>query len=385
MGERIQMPLYHDEDQTMLADTASSFMAEEGNIAKQLRHWRDRDCKDGFGHALWKQMAEMGFTGMLVAEDDGGLGMGHVEAGIVLEEIGRNLTPSPFLTSSVLAATALKHGSDDLKGRYLPGLIEGESVFAVAIDETAKHRPGRIGTRAEKSGNGFRLTGTKSFVVQGASADMIVVAARTSGSDEDDEGITLFAVPRDAANMSHNPVRLVDSSVASHMTFDGVDLDGGAVIGEVDGGREVLNAMLTAGRIGAAAEGVGVARGAMDLTIDYLKQRKQFGTLIGEFQALQHRASHLYSEVEIARAAVFKAQQLLDASAQSAELMSSVAKAKVAKTARLAVQEGVQMHGGIGMTDEYDIGLYMKRDRALSEFLGDAYFHANRVAELSGY
>ena len=379
------MPLYHNEDQAMLADTASGFMAEEGNIANQLRHWRDRDCKDGFGHALWKQMAEMGFTGMLLDEADGGLGMGHVEAGIVLEEIGRNLTPSPFLTSSVLAASALKHGSADLKGRYLPGLIAGDSVFAVAIDETAKHRPSRIATRAEKSGNGFKLTGSKSFVVQGASSDMIVVAARTSGADEDDEGITVFAVPKDASGMTQDPVRLVDSSMATHMKFDGVELDGDAVIGEVDGGREVLNAMLTAGRLGAAAEGVGVARGAMDMTVDYLKQRKQFGQLIGEFQGLQHRASHLYSEVEVARAVVIKAQQLLDAGAESAELMSSVAKAKVAKAAGLAVKEGVQMHGGIGMTDEYDIGLYMKRDRALQEFLGDAYFHANRVAEMSGY
>ncbi|MEM9311759.1 MAG: acyl-CoA dehydrogenase family protein [Pseudomonadota bacterium] len=379
------MPLFHTDDQAMLAESASGFMADEGNIAKQLRHWRDRDCKDGFGHALWKQMAEMGFTGMLLDEEDGGLGMGHVEAGIVLEEVGRNLTPSPFLTSSVLAATALKHGSADMKGRYLPGLIEGESVFAVAIDETAKHRPDRITTKAEKSGNGFKLTGSKSFVIQGASSDMIVVAARTSGADDEEDGITLFAVPKDAAGVEQNPVRLVDSSMASHITFDGVELDGDAVIGEVDGGREVLNAMLTAGRLGAAAEGVGVARGAMDMTIDYLKQRKQFGKLIGEFQGLQHRASHLYSEVEIARAVVIKAQQLADAGAESADLMTSVAKAKVAKAAGLAVREGVQMHGGIGMTDEYDIGLYMKRDRALGEFLGDAYFHANRVAEMSGY
>ncbi|MEL6707010.1 MAG: acyl-CoA dehydrogenase family protein [Pseudomonadota bacterium] len=379
------MPLFHNEDQAMLAESAGGFMADEGNIAKQLRHWRDRDCPDGFGHALWKQMAEMGFTGMLLDEEDGGLGMGHVEAGIVLEEIGRNLTPSPFLTSSVLAATALKHGSADMKGRYLPGLVEGESVFAVAIDETAKHRPSRITTKAEKSGNGFKLSGSKSFVIQGASSDMIVVAARTSGADDDDEGITLFAVPKDAAGMDQNPVRLVDSSMASHITFDGVELDGDAVIGEVDGGRDILNAVLSAGRLGAAAEGVGVARGAMDMTVDYLKQRKQFGKLIGEFQGLQHRASHLYSEVEIARAAVIKAQQLADAGAQSADLMTSVAKAKVAKAAGLAVKEGVQMHGGIGMTDEYDIGLYMKRDRALSEFLGDAYFHANRVADMSGY
>ena len=379
------MPLYHDEDQAMLADTARSFMAEEGSIAKQLRHWRDRDCKDGFGHELWKQFAEMGFTGILVDEGYGGLGMGHVEAGIVLEEIGRNLTPSPFLTSSVLAATALKAGGDDVRGRYLPGLVSGEQVFAVAVDEGAKHNPARIRTRAEKSGNGFKLSGQKDFVIHGASADMLVVAARTSGDDTDEDGITLFAVPRDAANMSHDSVRLVDSSVATHTKFDGVELDGDAVIGEVDNGRAVLNAMLNAGRVGAAAEGVGVASGAFDMTVDYLKQRKQFGRHIGEFQALQHRASHLYSEVEIARAATIKAAQLLDAGSERAELMVAVAKAKVAKAAGLSVKEGVQMHGGIGMTDEYDIGLYMKRDRALQEFLGDQYYHTQRVAELSGY
>ncbi len=379
------MPLYHDDDQAMLADSASQFMASEGGIEKQLRHWRDRNCKDGFGHALWEQFAEMGFTGMLVGEDDGGLGMGHVEAGIVLEEIGRNLTPSPFLTSSVLAATALKGADAALKERYLPGLIEGKAVYAVAIDEGAKHRPERIACKAERSGNGFKLTGRKDFVIHGASSDMMVVAARTAGSDNDEDGVTLFAVPKDAANMSQDPVRLVDSSMASHVTFDGVELDGDAVIGEVDGGRELLNRMLDAGRVGAAAEGVGVARGAMERTVDYLKQRKQFGRLIGEFQALQHRAAHLYSEVEIARAAVIKAQQLLDGGSERGSLMASVAKAKVARTAALAVQEGVQMHGGIGMTDEYDIGLFMKRDRALSEFLGDAYYHAGRVAELSGY
>lgn len=379
------MALYHDDDQAMLADSAAQFMAEEGAIAKQLRHWRDRECKDGFGHALWKQFGEMGFAGMMVAEDDGGLGMGNVEAGIVLEEIGRNLTPSPFLTSSVMAGTALGQASADLKERWMPGLVSGEHVYAVALDEGPKHRPENIATRAERSGNGFRLSGAKDFVIHGASADMIIVAARTSGGNADADGITLFAVPKDAAGMSQDAVRLVDSSVATHLKLDGVELDGDAVIGEVDGGREVLNRMLHAGRVGAAAESVGVARGAMDLTVDYLKQRKQFGRLIGEFQALQHRAAHLYSEVEIARAAVLKAQQLLDVGSEQAELMVSVAKAKSGRTAGLAVREGVQMHGGIGMTDEYDIGLYMKRDRALSEFMGDAYYHAGRVAQLSGY
>ncbi len=379
------MPLYHNDDQAMLADSARGFMADEGGIAKQLRHFRDIGCKDGFGHALWGQFAEMGFTGMLVSEADGGLGMGHVEAGIVLEQIGRNLTPSPFLTSSVMAATALAAGGDDLRGRYLPGLLDGTRVYAVAIDEGPKHRPERIAAKAERAGNGFKLSGTKSFVVQGASADMLVVAARTAGSHDDEAGITLFAVPKDAAGLSLDSVRLVDSAMAAHVKLDNVQLDADAVIGEVDGGRAVLNKVLNAGRVGAAAESVGVGMGAFDMTTTYLKQRKQFGKLIGEFQSLQHRAAHLYSELEIARAAVIKAQQLLDGGSEKAELMVSVAKAKAGQAASLAVKEGVQMHGGIGMTDEYDIGLYMKRDRALAEFMGDQYYHAQRVAVLSGY
>ena len=214
---------------------------------------------------------------------------------------------------------------------------------------------------------------------------MLVVAARTAGSDDDDAGITLFAVPKDAAGLSIDSVRLVDSAMAAHVKLDNVQLDADAVIGEVDGGRAVLNKVLSAGRIGAAAESVGVGLGAFEMTTTYLKQRKQFGKLIGEFQALQHRAAHLYSELEIARAAVIKAQQLLDGGAEKAELLVSVAKAKAGQAASLAVKEGVQMHGGIGMTDEYDIGLYMKRDRALAEFMGDQYYHAQRVAQLSGY
>jgi alkylation response protein AidB-like acyl-CoA dehydrogenase len=367
----------------MLADTVAPFMAEEGAIAKQLRHTREQAT--GFDRGLWAKFAEMGFTGMLVAEDDGGLGMGHAEAGIVLEEIGRNLTPSPFLASSVLAASALAHADKALKDRYLPGLVSGEAVYSAAIDEGVKHRPEHIAMAAERSGNGFKLSGRKEFVLHGADADMLVVAARTGGGETDRDGVTLFAVPKDAAGLSHDAVRLVDGSMASHAIFKNVELDGDAVIGPVDGGREILDRMLDAGRVGSAAEGVGVARGAMDMTVGYLKERKQFGKLIGEFQALQHRAAHLYSEVEIARAAVLKAQQLLDAGSENASLMVSVAKAKVAKAAGLAVKEGVQMHGGIGMTDEYDIGLYMKRDRALCEYLGDVYYHAGRVAALSGY
>jgi alkylation response protein AidB-like acyl-CoA dehydrogenase len=371
------MPLYLTEDQVMLRDTARELMADEGSIANQLRKYRDMECKDGFGHALWKQLAELGFTGILVDEADGGLGLGHVEAGIVLEEIGRNLTPSPFLVTAVAVVEALRGTA--LRERWLPGILAGDTIAALAVDEGPKHRPEAIAMRAERAGNGFRLTGRKQFVVQGASADLIVVAART------DEGVTLFAVEKEAKGLEVEGVRLVDSSIGARMDFQGVEVDSDAVIGEVGQGEAVLGRVLNAGRAGAASEMVGLGSAAMAMTVDYLKQRKQFGKLIGEFQALQHRAAHLYSELEIARSAALKAQQLLDEGSADAEAMVSVAKAKAGRASALAVQEGVQMHGGIGMTDEYDIGLYMKRDRVLNELFGDPNYQTERLARMRGY
>ena len=371
------MPLYLTEDQAMLRDTAREFMAGEGSIAGQLRKYRDMGCKDGFGHALWKQFGEMGFNGILVPEADGGLGLGHVEAGIVLEEIGRHLTPSPFLITAVAVVEALKGTA--LRERWYPGILSGETVAALAVDEGAKHRPETIAMQAERAGNGFRLTGRKQFVVQGASADLIVVAARA------EEGVTLFAVERDAKGLAVEGLRLADSSIGARMDFQGVEVDADAVIGDVGGGEAVLRRVLDAGRAGAASEMVGLGSAAMAMTVDYLKQRKQFGRAIGEFQVLQHRSAHLYSELEIARAAALKAQQLLDEGAEEAEAMVSVAKAKAGWASTLAVQEGVQMHGGIGMTDEYDIGLYMKRDRVLNELFGDPSYHADKLARMKGY
>ncbi len=371
------------DDQQMLQDTARSFLADEGSIAKQLRHWRDIGCKDGFGHGLWKQFAELGLTGICIPESAGGMGMGAAEAGLVLEEIGRNLTPSPFLTTAVAAVRALDGTSQ--AERWFPGIVAGDTVAALAIDEGRRHDPNGIAMRAEKAGNGFTLSGAKQFVVHGASADLILVAARTGGSAGEAQGLTLFAVGRDAPGLEVENVVLADSSHAARLSFDKVAVDGDAVVGEVDGGATVLGRALGAGRAGAAAELVGVAAGASAMTLDYLKQRKQFGKLIGEFQALQHRAAHLFGEIEIARAVAQKAAALLDAGDARAELMVSVAKSKAGRVAALAVQEGVQMHGGIGMTDEHDIGLYMKREIVLGELFGSPRFHTNRVAELSGY
>ncbi len=375
------MPLFLNDEQTMLRDTARDFVSEHAPVA-HLRRLRDNDDATGFDRSLWKQFAEMGFTGILIGADAGGLGLGHVEAGVVLEEIGRNLSPSPFLTTAVAAVAALD-GTAQAE-RWFPGIVSGETVAALAIDEGPKHRD-RIALRAERSGNGFRLSGAKQFVTHGHVADLLIVAARTSGSDDETEGVTLFAVPADAAGLTATPERLADSSMAARLTFKGVSVDGDAVIGAVDAGRAPLDRLLRAGRTGASAELLGVGGGAMDMTVAYLKQRKQFGALIGSFQALQHRAAHLYAELEVARAAVLKAQQLLDAGEAAAEQAVSVAKAMTGLATTLSVQEGVQMHGGIGMTDEYDIGFFMKRARVLAEMFGDTNFHADRVARGRGY
>jgi alkylation response protein AidB-like acyl-CoA dehydrogenase len=375
------MPLYLTEEQTMLRDTAKDFIADAAPV-KHMRMLRDARDAAGFSRDLWKQFAEMGFTGILIGEKDGGLGLGHVEAGVVLEEIGRNLSPSPFLATAVATVEALKDTPH--AERWFPGILAGESIAALAIDEGAKHRAS-IAMKAERAGNGFRLSGKKQFVTHGHVADVIIVAARTSGSADDAGGITLFAIDKGAAGLTAEAERLADSSLAARLTFDGVEVDADAVIGEVDAGSDPLGRLLRAGRAGASAELLGVGSGAMDMTVNYLKERKQFGVRIGSFQALQHRAAHLYSEMEVARAAVLKAQQLLDAGAPDADEAVSVAKAMTSLATTLAVQEGVQMHGGIGMTDEYDIGFYMKRGRVLAEMFGDANFHADRLARAAGY
>lgn len=378
------MPLFLNDEQTMLRDTARDFVAEHAPVS-HMRGLRDSKDETGFSRDLWKRFAEMGFNGILIGEADGGLGLGHVEAGVVLEEIGRNLSPSPFLATAIGAVEALKAGSADQRAEWFPKIVSGDALAALAIDEGAKHRPIETAMKAERSGNGFRLTGAKTFVAHGHVADLLIVAARTGGSAGETDGITLFAVPKGATNLSATPERLADASIAARMAFDGVEVDADAVIGQVDGGWATLTRVLNAGRAGASAEMLGVGAGAMDMTIGYLRERKQFGVPIGSFQALQHRAAHLYAEMEVARAAVLKAQQSLDAGDPGAEEAVHVAKAMTGLATMLSVQEGVQMHGGIGMTDEYDIGFYMKRQRVLAELFGDAHFHADALARAQGY
>jgi alkylation response protein AidB-like acyl-CoA dehydrogenase len=326
---------------------------------------------------------------VLVPEAQGGLGLGHVEAGVVMEQIGHQLAASPFLASAIVAVTALKHGaSAGQQAHWLPRLAGGQAIATLAVDESTKHRPAQVALKASAAGSGFTLDGAKCFALDGHVADLLIVAARTAGQPGDTEGITLFLVDRTAAGVTVERTAMVDAHNAARVQFNGVQVAGDAVLGPLHGGWPVLCAALDAGRAAAAAELLGLADEVFERTVGYLKERRQFGKVIGEFQGLQHRAAHLYSELEITRAAVIHAQQRLDGAAANAAVAAdavAVAKSRAGRSATLAVQEAVQMHGGIGMTDEFEAGFFMKRARVLQELYGDAHYHQDQLALRRGY
>jgi alkylation response protein AidB-like acyl-CoA dehydrogenase len=379
------MALVLSEEQSMLRDSARGLIGDKAPVS-HLRQLRDTRDASGFSRDLWKTFAEMGFSGLLVPQDFGGSGLGCVEAGVVMEEIGRNLMPSPFLATSVLAASALSRGgSAAQKSEHLPGIADGSLLASLAIDEGAKHRPLMTKMQAVRSGNGFRLVGDKAFVVDGHTAGLLIVAARTAGAAGERDGLTLFLVDPKAKGIEIERTAMVDSHNAARVKFDSVEINADGVLGEVDQGGLLLEGVLNVGRGAVASEMVGIAEGVFGRTISYLKERKQFGKAIGEFQALQHRAAQLYIEIEITRAAVLKALQTLDTNFEKAIAAVAVAKARAGSTATLAVQEGVQMHGGMGMTDQFDIGFFMKRARVCQELFGDSNFHADQLARMKGY
>jgi alkylation response protein AidB-like acyl-CoA dehydrogenase len=379
------MALVLTEEQSMLRDSARGLISDKAPVS-HLRQLRDSKDETGFSRDLWKAFAEMGFAGLLVAEEFGGSGLGSVEAGIVMEEIGRTLMPSPFLSTAVLAASALSRGgSAAQRSEYLPKLSAGSLLAALAVDEGAKHRPLQTSLQAVRSGNGFRLNGAKSFVVDGHTANLLIVAARTAGSVGEASGLTLFLVAPKAKGIDIERTAMVDAHNAARVQFDNVEVDADSVLGEVDQGFALLASVLDIGRGAVASEMVGLSEEVFGRTVAYLKERKQFGKAIGEFQALQHRAAQLYIEIEITRAAVLKAQQTLDSDAAKASAAVAVAKARAGSTATRAVQEGVQMHGGMGMTDQFDIGFFMKRARVCEELFGDANFHADQLARMRSY
>ncbi len=379
------MAMVLTEEAGMLKDAAKGFLADSAPVS-QLRRLRDEENADGFDRKTWAAMAEMGWTGVLVPEEHGGVAMGHVAAGVIAEEMGRTLTASPYLSTAIMGANALsRFGSEAQKGEWLPKIAVGDAVFAVGTDEGRKHNPSSVATTAERSGNGFKLNGKKSFVAEGHIADMILVSARTAGAENEAEGVTLFLVPREADGVSIERQSMVDSRNSARVTLDNVELDADAVLGEVDNGLTPLEAVLDAGRAGLSAEMSGSAQECLHQTVEYLKERKQFGQVIGTYQGLQHRAAHLYSEIELGKSIVLKTLQTLDMAPDHAAMMVSAAKSKMGQVAQLAAQEAIQMHGGIGMTDEYDIGFFIKRVRVAEALFGDANYHTDKFARLRKY
>jgi acyl-CoA dehydrogenase len=366
-----------DEQRQMLADSARDFFAGRAPVS-QLRALRDGNDARGYSPGLWRAFAEQGYSSVLVDEAHGGLGLGVCEAGLIAEQIGRTLAATPWFGSAVLAARLLqRHGSAAQRQAWLPRIAGAQTVLALALEETPRHRGARVEhTTATEDAEGWRLDGRKQFVVDGHVAEALIVAAKRQ------DGVVLLLVPADAAGVQIERTTMLDSHNAARVVFSGLRLPAQA---EIAGGAAALEALLDVGRAVAAAELLGLADEVFARTLDYLKQRRQFGKAIGEFQALQHRAAELWCDLELTRAIVRQALQAIDAEDAAAPLLAAQAKARACLSANRAVQEGVQMHGGIGMTDELEIGFFMKRARVLQELFGDAAFQLDRAAKLSGY
>lgn len=372
------------EEQTMLRDAAKGWASESAPVGA-LRKLRDGKSKQSFDPAAWKEMGEMGWAGVIVPEAYDGSAFGYLGLGLILEETGRTLAASPLLSTAMIAASALQlAGSDDQKRAWLPKIATGEAVATLAVDEGAHHAPARTALTATKGGAGYVLNGTKTLVLDGEAAGLLIVVARTGGKPGDTDGLTLFLVPGDAAGVTRKHLSLMDSRGAAQITFDGVAVGADAVLGEVDKGWAVLEPVLDRAYAGLAAEMLGSASAAFDITLEYIKTRTQFGQVIGTFQALQHRAAKWFTDIETTRSCVEAALESLDAGADSRAL-ASLAKAKASELVHLASNEMVQMHGGIGMTDAHDAGLYMKRARVTEALFGGASFHRDRYARLMGF
>jgi acyl-CoA dehydrogenase len=368
-----------DETRSLLRDSAQAFLRERAPVA-QLRALRDRGDERGHDPALWQAFAQQGYCATLVPEAHGGLGLGVTEAGLIAEEIGHTLAAAPYLSTAVLAAWLLaRAGRPAQQSEWLPRIAQGQAVLALAVDEQARHRPEALATRAQHSAGAWRVDGEKCLVVDGHVADALIVAAQAP------QGVVLLLVPAGAAGLSVERTVMVDAHNAARVRLDGVRLPAEALLGEPQPDGALLQAALDVGRAVVAAEMLGVADEAFARTLQYLKERRQFDRIIGEFQALQHRAAELWCDLELTRALVREALQALDQGAAGAPLRVAQAKARAALTVNRAVQEAVQMHGGIGMTDELEIGFFMKRARVLQALWGDAAYHLDRAALLSRY
>ncbi|TVP90312.1 MAG: acyl-CoA dehydrogenase family protein [Pseudomonadaceae bacterium] len=369
----------------MLKDAAKGFLSEQAPVS-QLRQLRDSQDATGFSRDLWQQMVDMGLVGTLIPETFGGSQFGQVGMGQISEQAGRHLSVSPLLSTAIIGVSSLLlAGSEQQQAAVLPDIASGKLITALAIDEVARHNPRQVETRLEQSADGWLLNGCKKCVVDGHVADHFIVSARSSGDPHSAAGISLLLVDATLPGIQVERTSMVDSRNAASVSFDQVKLPSDALLGKVGEGFAALELILDVANAQLAAELLGIAEESFSRTVSYLQERKQFGVTLGSFQALQHRCAHLFSEIELVKSVVLKALQSLDEGAADAAQRVSLAKAKACEVAELATNEGVQLHGGMGMTDEFDIGLFMKRARMAQQLFGDYRFHADRFARLRGY
>jgi acyl-CoA dehydrogenase len=379
------MQLALTEDQTLLLRTANEFVAGSQPIAR-LR--KLRDTRDDRGYALDRlaKMAELGWTAIPFTEQDGGLGMGLAELVLVTEAMGRGLVPEPVIPSIVLAGRAIAlAGSPQHKATWLSPAIAGHKLLALAhAGRRGRFDLTRVPVRATGAGS-FRLTGEATQVWGGHLADAYVVAARTSGADGDREGVSLFVVPATARGLTSARQHRIDSLNVAQLTFADVEVSEADALGRIGDGHALLGRVIDEATVALTGEMLGGMAEAVERTLAYLRDRRQFGVAVGSFQALKHRAARLYIEVELSRSAVMAAARAVDEQAPDAAQLVSLAKARLSDAYCLAANEAVQMHGGIGMTDEHDIGFFLKRARACEMTFGDAAYHRDRFAALAGY
>ena len=380
------MQLVLSEDQELLAKTAADFVAANSPVSR-VRKLRDDGDPDGFSRALWKQMAELGWVGIPFPEEHGGAGMGLADLAVVLEALGRTLAPEPFLPTVLLGGQALRLGGTPEQQRaWLPGVIAGEKLLALAFAERRSgYDPRRVSTRAEASGPGWRLSGEKVQVEGACGADALLVSARVSGAGSDAGGIALFLLRPGAKGLRIVPQRRIDSRNAALVRLEGVEAAAADAVGEVGRAGDLLERVIDRATVGLSAEMLGSMQGLFERTLGYLKVREQFGVPIGSFQALKHRAAEMFIQIELSRSCAMAAARALDSGADEAPALVSLAKARCSDAAMRVAHEAVQMHGGIGMTDEHDVGLYLKRARAAELCFGDAAWHRDRWARLCGY
>jgi len=374
------------EDQELLAKTAADWVAEKSPV-KRFRELRDSDDADGFSRTLWKEMAELGWIGIPFPESVGGAEMGLAELAVILEPLGRNLAPEPFLSTTLLAGQALLIGGTEAqRDAWLPRLTAGDALFSLAYQEAgSRYDVHAVGTRATADGSGWKLDGEKVQVFEGGSADVLIVSARTSGDARDATGISLFLVPADTPGIHTTRQHRVDSRAVALIRFDGVAVGADSLVGAEGEGGALLERVVDRATAALCAEMLGSMTEAFERTLQYLKDRTQFGAPIGSFQALKHRAAQMFIEIEIARSCTMAAVRALDADDADAAKLVSLAKARCSDAGILVANEAVQMHGGIGMTDEHEIGFYLKRARAAELTFGDAAWHRDRWARLSRY